>query len=550
MNSTQTTTTTELSRQQEAVIDWALSGTGHLNLVARAGCGKTFTLVKVARQVAPHAQQGVFIGCYNKAIGEEIKLKVADIRGVEAGTWHSIGWRAWNKVAKGFHLEGQKLQHIFKDLFGERCQDCEGTGAVYGKRCQPCWGTGRAVPFSAMLLRDFVLKATSLAKQRAFGVLESIDDVAAWERLVEHFGLDEDFEDESQIEEGIAMAQTVYRESLKRCHTEIDFDDMILAPLYYKVPVAKQYSWVMIDEAQDTNPARRALALKTLAPGGRLIAVGDPAQAIYGFTGADSDSMNQIRRALGSQELPLNMTYRCPQAVVAEAQRYVPDIEAHHENPVGMVRSVTLRKESAGQASFQEEDLKPTDAVLCRKTAPLVDMAYQLMRRRVPCRVEGHDIGTGLVKLVNRFKVAKLDTLLSKVDAWQAKEVQAAQAKGNDNKAANVEDTAETIRTIIGILLSEGKSTTADLAEFVASMFKTTPEGQKAPHLTLATVHRGKGREWKRVFILGANLWMPSPWAKQDWEKEQEDNLIYVAITRAQEELVWVSVKKEEKEEA
>ena len=34
---------------------------------------------------------------------------------------------------------------------------------------------------------------------------------------------------------------------------------------------------------------------------------------------------------------------------------------------------------------------------------------------------------------------------------------------------------------------------------------------------------------------------MPHPMAKTQWEKEQEMNILYVAITRAREELIWVS---------
>ena len=50
-------------------------------------------------------------------------------------------------------------------------------------------------------------------------------------------------------------------------------------------------NFVFIDECQDLNACQRSLMLKAVKPnGGRFIAVGDPAQAIYGFAGADSDS--------------------------------------------------------------------------------------------------------------------------------------------------------------------------------------------------------------------------------------------------------------------
>ena len=56
------------------------------------------------------------------------------------------------------------------------------------------------------------------------------------------------------------------------------------------------------------------------------------------------------------------------------------------------------------------------------------------------------------------------------------------------------------------------------------------------PTLTLSTCHKAKGREWQRVAILEPEL-MPSKWARQDWQYQQEQNLIYVAYTRTQSEL-------------
>jgi ATP-dependent exoDNAse (exonuclease V) beta subunit len=60
--------------------------------------------------------------------------------------------------------------------------------------------------------------------------------------------------------------------------------------------------------------------------------------------------------------------------------------------------------------------------------------------------------------------------------------------------------------------------------------------------VTLSTIHKAKGREWPKVFLLGRNRYMPSKYATQDWQLDQEKNLIYVAVTRAQEELIEVRV--------
>jgi len=103
----------------------------------------------------------------------------------------------------------------------------------------------------------------------------------------------------------------------------IDFDDMLYLPLRSKCTFDKK-NYVFVDEAQDTNGVQRALLRRMLAPPphGRLIAVGDPSQAIYGFRGADANAMSALREEFSAVVMPLSVSYRCSRAVVAEAQKY------------------------------------------------------------------------------------------------------------------------------------------------------------------------------------------------------------------------------------
>jgi superfamily I DNA/RNA helicase len=304
----------------------------------------------------------------------------------------------------------------------------------------------------------------------------------------------------------------------------------------------------MIDEAQDTNPARRALALRMLAPGGRLIAVGDPAQAIYGFTGADSDSMDQIKDKLRSAILPLNCTYRCPKQVVALARKWVPDITAHDTAPEGVVRSIMYELPDDEEDSHTNrhlfdghERLSPDDVILCRNTAPLVDCAYRLLRSGIGCYVEGRNIGAGLVKLIRRQKRVKLlSTLVLHIKEYAETEIAKLMAREREVEASNLDDAVQTVVLLADKLTAEGKYRVDDLVEFIEHLFGDTPDGKRPNVLTLATIHKSKGREWGRVYLLGRSELMPSKWARQPWQVEQEYNLCYVAVTRAKRELVEV----------
>lgn len=510
------------SAQQEDVINFITGDIRSLNLKARAGCGKTSTILMILPYVG---SKKVFIGAYNKAIAKEIEAKIAAL-GFKfpqyvASTMHAAGFSGWRKSNPAVKVEGRKL-----DIILDEAEATPNVSPVYKN------------------YHTVIAKLVSLAKQRAFGFLYPVDDTAEWFSIVEHFGMDEDVEGEPDWEEIIRAAIVIFKKSLRLCHEVIDFDDMILAPLVFKARMF-QYHFVIIDEAQDTNPSRRALAKAMLLPGvGRLIAVGDPAQAIYGFTGADSDSMDIIRREMGSAELPLNVTYRCPKNVVALAQQWVPDIAAAEGNPEGLVTAIRLATEAkdSKERTFRTEALGKEDVVLCRNTKPLVEEAYGLLRRGIGCYVEGREIGAGLIKLARRWKAKKITTLLGSVEEYRDREVQKWLAKGREAKAEQVADQCDTLIMLGNKLVEEGQNEVECLIVFINSLFGDTPEDTRPAVVTLCTIHRSKGREWKRVYLLGRNKYQPSKYARKAWQIEQENNLAYVAVTRAQEELVEVIV--------
>jgi len=262
---------------------------------------------------------------------------------------------------------------------------------------------------------------------------------------------------------------------------------------------------------------------------GRAIFVGDRHQAIYGFTGADNDAIDLIIKEFDCTSLPLTTTYRCPKAVVAKAQQIVSHIQAADTAPEGVVRNLNTFNE------IFKEALGATDAILCRNTAPLVKLAFQLIRKGVPCHVEGRDIGQGLLKLIRQWKsVQFVPQLVEKLKEWRDSQVNILTAKGKESQAAAISDKIETL-----LVIAEDCSTLIEIENKINTLFSDS-EGNKKPVLTLSTVHKSKGREWNRVFLLGQEKFMPSKYAKAQWELEQENNLIYVAYTRAMAELIMV----------
>jgi len=524
-----------LSPLQQAVLDWVVQSTGSLLLVARAGCGKTTTIMELVKFLVSHtaASISIFVGAFNRPIADELtaRLEAAGLpwRNAQANTWHGAGlagWRkfmGWSPTEASRHIDDKKLGILLDEEMKTEEQKM------------------KLEPY-----RKLILDLVSLAKQRVFGVLCAVEDQSKWFDIIDHFGMDEDLPEDADLDFVVRVAVWLYKRSLARCREIIDYDDMILAPLFFKVKLW-QYDWVMGDESQDFNPARRALAMKLMKPRtGRLVAVGDDRQAIYGFTGADIDSMDLVRSAVNAHTLPLNVTYRCPKVVVRRAQQYVPDFEAHPSAPEGVERTIWLMPAQEGcpkRPTIKEEHFTADDVILCRNTKPLVEVAYDLLRRGVPCRIEGRNIADGLVALINRWKATGTAALAKRLVEYRDWEVQKWMAKGKEQKAEEISDKVETLLVMINQLTVDGKTKVSELVSFIVGMFGDTPQGQKPRCLTLSTVHKAKGREWPRVYLLGADKYMPSKWARKEWQLQQEYNLCYVALTRAQREIIDVVVE-------
>lgn len=504
--------------QQQAFIDHVAHGSGHSALVARAGCGKTSTIlmaVDALRVTQPRAE--VLVCAFNKAIADEVKgrLRAAghtDWRLTDASTLHSMGYGLVRFVFKNPTIDDKKVRRLVE---------------------------ARNEPVAKVYARQ-VEELVSLAKQMGFGFFPdlAVANAQAWHDMADHYDVN-GLDDTQDMEEIVEVAQAIYRASLAQTDV-IDYDDMILFPLVKNLRVKFGKDHIFLDEAQDLSRTRQALARKFLRPDGRMHVVGDDRQAIYGFTGADAGALPGLIASLSAKVLPLSVTWRCPRAVVELAQGLVPDIEAAPSAAEGVVSSLSFpRHVPEGKPDPEAEwlaQLGPTDAVLCRNMLPLVTLAYKMIRAGRPCKVEGRNIGDGLVALAQRWRVKTIDALETRLEDYQAREVQKAMAKMNEQKAEEVTDRVGTMMEIIAAVRAQGRHQVSDVVAFITDLFADGATGVTV----LATYHRSKGREWPRVYLWEHSQRCPSKRARQPWQRLQEDNLAYVAFTRAQVELTFL----------
>lgn len=494
------------SPQQQAVKDWIKNGTGNALIEAVAGSGKTTTLIMGLGETTGE----VAFTAFNRGIALEIDSRVKKQNlgsRIKTGTVHSFGRAAIIAAYPGITMERDKLKQIAEKAHKNN------------------------------FVKNFAASAASLAKLVGIGIEFPISDTQAWMSMVYRHSLDNSLPEYIKVEEAVDVAKKVLKASNDMAHKVMDFDDMVYIPVLHNLKM-KTYDWVFLDEAQDTNLTRRKLVKQMLKPGGRLVAVGDTHQAIYGFTGADHDSMKRIEEEFNTIRLPLTVSYRCPKKVVAVANQWVSHIEAAPTAEDGTV-DIGYIDDLIKASAFTNKD-----AIICRKTKPLVELAFKLIRNGIPCKVEGRQIGTGLATLAKKWKVTTVENLEGKLEKWAEREMSKAILNGNSARCAYVEDQSETLKVLI-----DQCNPSAPLKTLVDLIYEFFGDIDNANQdiLTLSTIHRSKGKEWNRVFVLDMDEHSPSRWAKQGWEISQEVNLCYVQVTRAKEHLTMLSTGKNPK---
>jgi superfamily I DNA/RNA helicase len=516
-----------LTEQQQAVVDWCLSGTGHAVVEARAGTGKTFVVKQCLSELNRQGTSDMAVLAYNKSIADEIKadikrpvedggLGITDWKVAMAGTVHSFAFSAWRKVAnQDLVVEANKTFDIIERIIANQSMSNDldmVPGYIFND------------------LSSSIAKAVSLAKNHCIGIKTGIDDLTKWYELIDHYCIHES--EEHSVEDLVSCSIHVLRRSIGLNREVIDFDDMIYAPIFHRAKIWPK-SFVFVDEAQDLSPLRTLFANILAGTRGRLVFVGDSRQSIYGFSGADTDALDKIKADLGAEVLPLTVTWRCGKAIVEKAKRLVPDYEAAESNQEGTVTSGWL------------DNLGPGDAVISRKNADLVSLAYKrFLAKGIGCKVEGRDIGKNLKRLATRWKRVKtIAGLHTQLDSYLDRETTKWLSKDKPEMIETIQDQVDTLKIIMGRCQDKKRLDVEDVVQEIGRMFEDNV-GEKGEVLTLTTAHKSKGREWDRVVLFKASEIMNCPWDRRDWQVQQSANLMYVAITRARNVLSYVNVEE------
>lgn len=365
-------------------------------------------------------------------------------------------------------------------------------------------------------------------------------------------------------------------EAAKRDRQRIDFEDILLcaaALISDNAQVADQirrtYRHLVVDEYQDVSPLQEALLGLWRGDRDDLCVVGDPAQTIHSFAGAQSDFLTGFpRRHREATVVRLVRDYRSTPQVV----RVANSVMSKAIRASGGLSSVTLEAQRApgAEVAFVEAADEANEAaavadwlsalaargvdyremaILFRINAQSPAYEQALAARQIPYLVRGAErfyerpeVRQALLTLRTEARIG------GPVEIGAVEQVRAVlgalgwSATPSEGAGA-VRERWESLAALVSVAEDLARSESAerlDLATISAELDRRA-EAQHVPSaqgVTVATLHSAKGLEWDAVAVVGAQEGsLPFVLATTPQEIEEERRLFYVGITRAREHL-------------
>lgn len=466
--------------EQLAILSAARDTTAHLMISARAGAAKTSTLILLANEL----RTPITCLAFNKMIATELTERLPSH--ATASTMHSIGMRSWQTFSRRCKLDNRKKYRLADAWIKDNISSAE----------QDNWFQD---------LPD-LLKGLSLAQ------------AATWRpeaySTQMHGTSDEDLlADSCDLElsaDHLRFFNDVATAAIRECYSGIiDFDDMVYMPVMVRSCSLPKAAVLFVDEAQDLSMLNHLMLSQMVGKSGRLIAVGDPFQAIYAFRGADTNSMKTLAETFEFTQYKLTTTFRCAQLIVKEAQSRAKDLVAFASSPEGQVLSPD---------NWSLDTLPIGAAVICRNNAPLFKLAIKLLKTRRSFELYGNDLIGRMEKTFIKFGSSDMliDEVYIAIDLWHDEQ------KRKKPNASWIADWRDAM-----LIIAKDKQNLAEVIRACQQLAAAKGDTK------LMTGHKSKGLEFDSVYLLDTHLLDP--------RQEQDRNLKYVMQTRARTTLVYVN---------
>lgn len=538
---------------QEKIFDFVKNGTGNGIIDAVAGAGKTTTLMGCVEHI-PNINDVIYCA-FNTSIRKELQKKFhAAKKNVKVSTIHSLGFQMLRATDK-FKLNDWKYNDIIKDPeFFETLVPY--IDQILGFHNHPTvaelkkldeqrdaldWEDKNSLNEGQQYVGKIIKRLLDI-NQKYRCTLED-DKVECYDKMVQHFGIFTPWEREhntynDELNCYFNAHQCLLKEgnSMAVSHGIIDYTDQLYLPYVLNLTSKNKYGFVFVDECQDLSRAQLYVVKQYLKEDGRLLAVGDPYQAIYGFAGADCESFDRVKNTFNCKVLGLTDCFRCPQAVIQIARSIRPDINGFKQYS-GKIYHIPQR-----EVVF---NVKEGDMIICRTRKPLMAMALKLISKDFKVRIHPDELEEFMGSYKRNFTPQELRKVLTDdmIDDFfdQARE-------RNEQRIIRENKNADSV--IRNMLIKEEVRDMEDTLRFlkrkyfdwhlntlqsILTRLKNTLSYPGDEAIIISSIHRAKGLENDRVFILEYNK---LPFKRElEWERIQERNLHYVAVTRPKEEL-------------
>lgn len=374
----------------------------------------------------------------------------------------------------------------------------------------------------------------------------------------------------------------------------IDFDGLVLAGLalvekcaWVRRAIRAKYPVVVIDEYQDLGLPLHRIVLALIRAGVRVIAVGDPDQSIYGFTGAKPALLRTLARIRGMEAVTLRLNYRCADSIISASKTLLtePSDFRSHDGRQGEIRIHRLERNLQGQADYALGQLVP--ALLKANpgwTPGDIALLYRTLNEGTPIAQAADRLSMRYFRLDNgspikRTRLTEWLTLAAQwcAGGWERGDVQLSQLlkewrrmrRSLRSESEQLVERKRIVSALFGL-----RDSTMPLRKWLQSlrdsvldaMLRAEPgladehdnledlgaaaarggalqaftveifgnQGRSPDQINLMTLHSSKGLEFEAVIMMGLEAGVfPSSYDRTEDQLQEARRLFYVGVTRA-----------------
>lgn len=543
----------EPTEAQKKIYEFVENGSGNGIIDAVAGAGKTTTLMGCIQHV-PNPYDTLFCA-FNRSIRKEIQHKFQQMgKNVAVKTNHALGLQILRGKMQ-VDLNDDKYKLILHDKGFFKLIEHE-VDAILGYQHVMSLSKIREIEEKRASVDDAsIIHLFNFSKEvlnYVIGLLLEINDKyrltlcedtpEAYWQMGDHFGIFDSNKTyhyhREELEHFFRAHQTILKEGNEMAKSQgiIDYVDMLYLPHFLDLYPLIHYGFIFVDECQDLSRAQIEIVSKYLKPSGRVLAVGDPYQSIYGFAGADSDSFDRVKNLFNCQLLLLSDCFRCPVDVITIAQKIREDIKGF-KTEAGVV--VRLKKNQVLSR------LIPGDLVISRRKEPLYEIAMKLVNNNVKVHLHPDEVDEMIGDYKSYFTPKELrmkltddmiEDFLGKIEHRNISRIEKECANLDSAiRSVRIKEAVNMLRGSLDFFLDKYIDWQLNTINSILVRLKETLRYLGDDAIRISSIHRAKGLENDRVFILEYNK-LPMG-AIRPWQQIQERNLHYVAVTRPRKEL-------------